>query len=177
MKPCWRFKSHLTEQPRTLIRRVACITDVPQTEDQRAPVVFTCVCAAGILPVQGLTGFRMLHPIVGGADLVWPGPGLLTSLPGASSSLQFTLPWPCLPLAHPGRRPGLASSDGAHRLFLSQVLLESYFCSVHMAFSCGGFLGVILAPLRCRTSCHFLSTVLSLFRYFSTESARSLWLA
>lgn len=45
----------------------------------------------------------MLYPIVGGAVLVWPGPGLLTSLPeqGSYGSLQFALTWPCLPLVLP----------------------------------------------------------------------------
>lgn len=77
--------------------------EVPQTEDERASVVFTGVCVAGILPVRGLTGYRMLHPVAGGAVLVWPGLGLLTTLPGQGSrgSLQFTLTWPCLPLGLP----------------------------------------------------------------------------
>lgn len=31
------------------------LTEAWQTEDQGASVVFTCVCAAGVLPVRGLT--------------------------------------------------------------------------------------------------------------------------
>lgn len=148
---------------------------MPKIENQRASVVFTCVCAAGILPVQGLTGYRMLHPIIGGAVLVWSDPGLLTWLPGQGSycSIQFTLAGQCLPLVHLRRLPVLTSSDGLS----TQALLDIYFCSVDTAFSCGCFLRVILAPLRCHTGCHFLSTVLSLLRYFSSASARTLWLA
>lgn len=82
---------------------MACIMGVPQPEDQSALIVSTCVCATGVLPVRGLTGCRMLHPIVAEATLVWPGPGLLSTFLGQGSYSSrpsiFTWPWP--PLAHP----------------------------------------------------------------------------
>lgn len=50
---------------------------VPQPANQKASNVSACVCAAGILAAQDLTGCRVMHPTVGEAALVWPDPGLL----------------------------------------------------------------------------------------------------
>lgn len=74
---------------------------VPQPEDQSALIV--SACAAGVLPVRGLTGCRMLHPVAAEATLVWPGPGLLTTFLGQGSygSRRSTFTWPWSPLAHP----------------------------------------------------------------------------
>lgn len=108
----------------------------------------------------------------------WSSLGVARPWPAHLAPWQLTvhLTWPChLPLAHP-----LEETWACFLRWCTQTLSltgpSGHFYSVHMAFSCGGFLGVILAPLRCRTSCHFLSTVLSLLRHFSTESAHSLWL-
>lgn len=88
---------------------------VPQPEDQSPLIVSACVCAAGVLPVRGLTGCRMLHPIAAEATLVWPGPGLLTTFLGQGSygSRRSTFTWPWSPLAHlPRRMHTLFSSPG-----------------------------------------------------------------